>query len=180
MSNHPHLTGQIDRGESSIFSLSRIFQSANSLFGRWYNRIHERSGKVAEDRFKTLRIEDDESLRRVMCYSDANPVRAGIVKHPRDYPWSSYRYYAYGERSSYTELLNEPGWYRELGRSARLRQQAYRRLVDIYLRSAGLLRDDAMTRGRFIGGQSFITNREIEVQQALRLLRVRLSSVNQP
>jgi putative transposase len=178
MSNHPHLTGQIDPGESNIFTLSKIFQSANSLFGRWYNRLHHRSGKVAEDRFKTLRIQDDQSLRRVMCYSDANPVRAGIVKHPREYPWSSYRYYAHGERSPYTGFLSEPGWYHELGRTSTLRQRAYRRLIDFYLRSVGLLRDGAMTRGHFIGRESFIVTHEIELRQALRLLRASLSSVS--
>jgi putative transposase len=180
MNNHPHLTGQIDSTESNVFGLSRIFQSVNSLFGRWYNRIHHRSGKVAEERFKTLRIQDDTSLQRVMCYSDANPVRAGIVKHPREYRWSSYRYYALGEVSTYTTLLSEPGWYRELGRTATLRQRAYRRLIDLYLRSAGLIRDRSMTRGNFIGSESFTASREIELREALRLLRSVSSSVSGP
>ena len=180
MSNHPHLTGQIDAAESNIFALSRILQSVNSLFGRWYNKIHERTGKVAEERFKTLRIEDDASLQRVMCYSDANPVRAGIVKHPREYAWSSYRYYALGQTSSYTALLTEPGWYRELGRTRTLRQRAYRRLIDSYLRSTGLLRDQSMTRGNFIGSPSFIAARYSELRKTLRLLRSRLSTASGP
>jgi putative transposase len=180
MSNHPHITGQIDAAQSSILALSRIFQSANSLFGRWYNRLHQRSGKVAEERFKTLRVEDDRSLQRVMFYSDSNPVRAGLVKHPRDYPWSSYRYYALGERSSYTELLSQPEWYRALGRTAKLRQRAYRRLADAYLRSSGLLRDTALTRGNFIGADDFVARQTDELHEALRELRAALSTVHPP
>ena len=180
MSNHPHFTGQIDRHAANIIPLSRVFQVANSLFGRWYNRLHHRSGKVAEDRFKTLRIQDDRALRNVMLYSDANPVRAGIVKHPRDYGWSSYRYYAFGERIPHADLLNEHGWYLELGRTSALRQRAYRRLVDAYLRSVGLLRDAAMTTGHFIGLADFVARREDELRTALRALRQGLASARPP
>jgi len=180
MSNHPHITGQIDIAEPNCFALSKIFQSANARFGRWYNQLRQRSGKVAEERFKTLRIEDDKSLQRVMLYSDANPVRAGIVKHPRDYRWSSYRYYALGERSVHTQLLDEPGWYLQLGRTAALRRRAYRRLMDAYLRSAGLLRDGTMTRGNFIGEDRCVAKRQAELREAVRLLRLTLSAVNPP
>jgi len=30
---------------------------------------------------------------------ELNPVRAKMVEDPKDYPWSSYRVYAYGKRN---------------------------------------------------------------------------------
>lgn len=172
MSNHPHFTGEVDPEAPGIVGLSRLFQVANSRFGRWYNRLHRRSGKVAEERFKTLRIQDDRRLQTVMFYGDANPVRAGIVRHPRDYRWSSYRHYAFGERSPHSELLTEPGWYVALGRTAALRQRAYRRLIDAYLRNDGLMRDRAMTRGSFIGLSTYVAEKTAELRAKLQALRL--------
>jgi hypothetical protein len=47
-------------------------------------------------------IEADEYLTTVSRYIHLNPVRAGVVEKPRDYPWSSYRCFA-GEQKA-------PGW----------------------------------------------------------------------
>ena len=171
MSNHPHFTGRIEAGAASVLCLSRLFQAANSCFGRWYNKLHRRSGKVAEERFKTLRIEDDRHLQTVMFYGDANPVRGGIVKHPRDYSWSSYRFYAFGDRSAGSDVLTPPGWYVALGRTSALRQRAYRRSMDAYLRSAGLLRDQTMTGGWFIGAPGFVRSQHAELRNKLSALR---------
>ncbi len=180
MSNHPHFTGEIDPRAPSIAPLSRLFQLANGLFGRWYNRAHRRSGKVAEDRFKTLQIQDERHLQAVMFYSDANPVRAGLVKHPKDYRWSSYRHYAFGERGVGSDLLTEPVWYTELGANPLLRQKAYRRLVDAYLRSAGLIRDGRMTAGWFIGIRGYVAARSEELRSRLRSQRAAAAGARAP
>ena len=180
MSNHPHFTGRIEPEAAGVLPLSRIFQIANGVFGRWYNRLHGRSGKVAEERFRSLEISDDQSLQMVMLYGDANPVRAGIVAHPRDYPWSSYRYYAHGEPPPGGVTLTQPAWYRSLGRSARARQRAYRRLMDRYLRAEGLLRDPQFTRGFFIGSLAFVTQRSCALRDRMRSFRYGLRDARAP
>ena len=42
------------------------------------------------ERFKSVLVEDGEALRTMAAYIDLNPVRAGIVKDPKDYRWSGY------------------------------------------------------------------------------------------
>jgi hypothetical protein len=84
----------------------------------------------------------DIDTLEAMLYADANPVRAKMVSHPSKYRWSSYRFYAYGETSEFTEALDVPEAYLALGKTPKDRQRAYRSLMDAYLRRHHLL-DDA-------------------------------------
>lgn len=43
-----------------------------------------------QDRFKSEPIEDDTYFLAALRYIYQNPVKAGICKKPKDYPWSSY------------------------------------------------------------------------------------------
>ena len=52
-------------------------------------------------------------------------MRAGMVEHPSEYPWSSYHYNALGEEN---EFLTPHTLYRRLGRNKIERQKAYRQL----------------------------------------------------
>jgi hypothetical protein len=42
------------------------------------------------ERFKSVLVEDGEALRTMAAYIDLNPVRAGMVKDPKDYRWCGY------------------------------------------------------------------------------------------
>jgi REP element-mobilizing transposase RayT len=59
-------------------------------FSRWYNRHRERRGTLWMERFKSVLVEDGEALRTMAAYIDINPVRAGMVKDPKDYRWCGY------------------------------------------------------------------------------------------
>ncbi len=48
-------------------------------------------GHLLQGRFKALLIDGGAYFRRVLRYIVLNPVRAGLVMHPADWPWSSYR-----------------------------------------------------------------------------------------
>lgn len=147
MDNHTHEVGGLvpdvegDIGPSQA-TFSDWMRSAHSAFGVYYNRRHDRQGKVAYDRPKTTPIQDDEAVLTVMFYGDANPVAAGLVKHPSHYRgYSSHRFYAYGERSSFTDSLTPPPAYNALGETPKERQRKYRQMCDEYLRHKGLLND---------------------------------------
>ena len=64
-------------------------------------------------------------LLTCMRYIELNPVRAGMVEHPRDYPWSSYHRNALGQGD---ECIVPHALYRRLGPTAEERQAAYRAL----------------------------------------------------
>ena len=73
-----------------MHSLSRFMQGLLIRFTRWFNRKHERSGTLWEERFKSVIVESGAAARTIAAYIDLNPVRAGIVTDPADYRWSSY------------------------------------------------------------------------------------------
>jgi REP element-mobilizing transposase RayT len=77
--------------EPNLFPLSRMMQQLNSSYSQSFNRRHERVGHVLQGRFKSPMIDGDDYLRRVLRYITLNPVRAGLVATPEDWPWSSYR-----------------------------------------------------------------------------------------
>ena len=70
--------------------LSQFMKNLLQRFTRWFNRSQDRSGRLWEERFKSVIVEDGFAARTVAAYIDLNPVRAGIVVDPKDYRWSSY------------------------------------------------------------------------------------------
>jgi REP element-mobilizing transposase RayT len=164
MSNHVHEENQL---KTSQVAFSRHMQRAHGGLGLRYNRRHERKGKVALARPKTLRIQNDGKAMRCAFYIVCNPVRAGIAKHPTDIRWkefSSCRFYAYGEKNRYSDMLEQPEWYLRFGNSAPQRQHKYRSLLDKYQIEEGLKRDPKMSSGHFIGGPNWV----LEMRRALR------------
>jgi putative transposase len=59
-------------------------------FTRWFNRTHQRSGTLWEERYKSVIVESGVAARTMAAYIDLNPVRAGMVSDPAEYRWSSY------------------------------------------------------------------------------------------
>ena len=49
------------------------------------------SRHLFEGRYKACLVKDDDYFLQSSRYIHLNPVKAGIVEHPEDYPWSSYR-----------------------------------------------------------------------------------------
>ena len=87
----------------------------------------QRSAEVARSgRAHPRRADRQRSLLLACCrYIELNPVRAGMVRHPRDYRWSSFRAHADGQIDP---LVSDHPVYRALGRGAEARQGAYRAL----------------------------------------------------
>ena len=133
MDNHSH---QILHYSGGAEFLSRFMRVAHGEFGRIYNRIFKRSGKVANERPRTVLVEEtDNSQMRAHMYVEANPVRAGITRFEnlQLYRFSSFRFYAFGILDEFTRLLTPPGWYLRLGKTAEERQRKYRSLFRYYL-----------------------------------------------
>ena len=84
--NHVHLLLQPQE-----FSISRMMQQLNSTYSQWFNREHDRVGHLLQGRFKALLVDSDAYFLRLVRYILWNPVAAGRVRHPADWPWSSYR-----------------------------------------------------------------------------------------
>ncbi len=70
--------------------LGEFMKGLLQRFTQWFNRGHSRTGRLWEDRFKSVIVEDGVAAKTISAYIDLNPVRAGMVEDPADYRWSSY------------------------------------------------------------------------------------------
>lgn len=86
MSNHAHMLMHV----KDIQEMSKIMQKINTSFARFYNGRKNRVGFVFRDRFYTQQILSRQQLYNCLVYIHNNPVKAGIVKEPKDYKYSSY------------------------------------------------------------------------------------------
>jgi putative transposase len=73
-----------------MHSLSEFMKTLLQRFTRWFNRTHQRSGTLWEERYKSVIVESGVAARTMAAYIDLNPVRAGMVADPAQYRWSSY------------------------------------------------------------------------------------------
>ncbi len=85
----PDDDGGIERLRFRLGSISRFVQELKQTFSKWYNRKYKRQGYLWSDRFKGIIMEKGDPELICSAYIDLNSVRAGIVKRPEDYRWSS-------------------------------------------------------------------------------------------
>jgi putative transposase len=150
MGNHPHLVLASDRGQKAF---SAFFRLVNQRFARWYNWRHGRRGQVVMDRLRSPLIQDDRHLLTVMRYVDLNPVRARLCRSPKDFPWSSYRHYAFGEPNP---LIDQAPSYLGLGRTGPQRRKAYLHLFAQRYSAQLRVRRHDLTCGPFIGDEAWM------------------------
>jgi putative transposase len=62
----------------------------NGAHARAFNKCHGRRGALFESRYTDTAIKDEAHLYSAIEYVHHNPVRAGMVQHPADWPWSTY------------------------------------------------------------------------------------------
>ena len=88
MPNHFHLLIQTKND-----SLGEIMQSLQTAYGVYFNKNYQRVGPVFSGRYKSIICQKDEYLMQVSKYIHLNPVKAGLVKTPAEYQYSSYKEY---------------------------------------------------------------------------------------
>jgi putative transposase len=122
MPNHIHFL--VRTGDASGFSV--FMKKLNLSFYSYFNKKYEFVGHLWQNRYKSQPVGKDEYFIQCGKYIELNPVRAKIVKHPSEYSFSSYNYYAKGKKD---ELITENFFYKELGESVKERQKNYQSLI---------------------------------------------------
>lgn len=89
MTNHFHI-----EIETADVALSRIMQRIKSLYAEDFNYRHHYSGHLFEGRYNACLILNDRYFLEVSRYIHLNPVKAGMVREPAAYEYSSYGAYA--------------------------------------------------------------------------------------
>lgn len=93
MTNHYHLI--IETPEAN---LSKIMHYINGSYTNYINIKRRRSGHLFQGRYKAIVVDKDSYLLELSRYLHLNPVRAGIVEKPEEYPHSSYKTYISKEK----------------------------------------------------------------------------------
>ena len=141
MSNHIHLLLAIGRAEG----LPKFMQFVLQGYGRWFQARFCYVGHVWQGRYKSPRVAKESYFLEAGRYIERNPIRAGLVTNPCDYPWSSYRAYACGEANP---LLTEDPYYADLDSTPAKRQAAYRKFVQLESPYATML-DEELVKSFF-------------------------------
>jgi len=153
MNNHVHLL--IETNQKT--ELSKLMKRINLLYYNHYKRKYNYMGHFWQDRFRSILVSKDEYLLACGLYIERNPIRAGLVKKAEDYPYSSFKYYAYGDSD---ELINRDPFHDNLGKNNSERQKEYQRLI--------LQEDNRINKhvlnSFFLGNKKFTTEMEREFE----------------
>jgi hypothetical protein len=101
---------RLDALKKRFCDLSLFVKEVKERFSRWFNKRRGRRGTLWMDRFKSVLVEGQgEPLRTMAAYIDLNPVRAGLVKDPKDYRWCGYEEALGGSRRAQRGLCKAQG-----------------------------------------------------------------------
>ena len=126
MRNHFHLLMKI----TDAITLSKIMQGLQLAYFHYFNKRYGYTGRFWQGRFHSKPIEDEKYLLTAGLYIEKNPVRAGLVKNPTEYKWSSYNVYAYGIKDP---LIDLDPHYLSLDNNKKERERIYKEIMRGYL-----------------------------------------------
>ena len=86
MPNHYHFLLRPDSDDAIGPFIQRLFNSYTQAF----NKQQGRSGTLFESRAKSIEVTDEQYLIHLCRYIHLNPVVAGLVQQPEDWPYSNY------------------------------------------------------------------------------------------
>ena len=159
MTNHVHLlmTGHHEG------AIGVMMQSLGRRYMRYVNRRYHRTGTLWEGRYKSNIIESDRYLLACYRYIEMNPVRAGLVRYPGQYFWSSYRHHA-NERCD--PLINDHDLFLMLGKTSGDRARRYLKQFGDQLgeRIMRQIRGSANS-GKVLGSEKFLRQIRIAMQR---------------
>ncbi len=116
-------------------ALPRTMKAIGQEYSIYFNRKYDRIGTPWTGRHRAIPVESAQYWLTCLRYIEQNPVRAGMVKAPQDYRWSSYRAHALGE---IVPWLADHAVLNDLGLTVAERRAAYRSLCEKALRDEEL------------------------------------------
>ena len=119
MTTHFHLMAT----PSDRTGLSAMIQGIGRSYVPVFNFNHQRTGGLWEGRYRSFAIEDETYWLTCMRYVELNPVRAGMVRTPEAYRWSSAQAHVCGQANP---ILSAHELYLKLGTRSDEREHAWR------------------------------------------------------
>ena len=166
MDNHYHLMIQTPDG-----NLSKGMRQLNGVYTQTSNRRHKRVGHLFQGRFKAILVDSDAYLLELARYVVLNPVRAGMVKKPEDWSWSSYRSSVGLEPAA--PWLEVDSLLAQFGKRRSLAQQRYAQFV-----SEGINGNSPWSnlKGQvFLGDNQFVERMQAHIQPVNDVVQIPLA-----
>jgi putative transposase len=157
MTNHVHLLIT----PYSLNGISKVMQTVGRYYVQYFNFKYQRTGTLWEGRYKATLLDSESYLLMCSRYIELNPVRAGMVKEPMEYSWSSYQYNALGYEN---KLITPHAIYNALGITKELILLNYNHLFNKHISKADI--DDIRTatnKAWVLGSDQF----KIQIEQLM-------------
>ncbi len=143
----------------------------NGVYTQVFNRRHGLVGHLFQGRFKAILVDRDAYLLALCRYVERNPVAAGLVLRPADWPWSSFQAHA--------GIAAAPSWLDSDALLAKLFDRPIKGVADrrqaasSYAELVDLAREDdgsfwrARLRGQvYLGDEAFVQRMQAQAEPA--------------
>ncbi len=148
MSNHYHL--MLETPEAN---LSTFMHALHSAYTTYFNLKRGRAGHLFQGRYKAILVDADNSLLELSRYIHLNPVRAGFIKRPESYPYSSLHAYLFPKDN--TIVFRDLIW-SMISREGKKAPKRYREFVESALTQKPKTPFQEVYGGVILGGESFV------------------------
>lgn len=173
MGNHVHLILN-DNGND----ISKVIKSINISYAYYFNHAYQRVGHLFQDRFKSERVDSDKYLLALSAYIHNNPVKAGIVRIPEEYSWSSFNSYL-GRDSQRGNLVNTERVLGIISADRKMAVAEYYKFVLDYELEEGIMDVEEDKIGFLKENTEYINSLETAQQVVERVLREKRMSVEE-
>jgi putative transposase len=145
MTNHVHLLLTPHAADACALLMKYLSQ----CYVQRVNKRIGRSGTLWEGRFRSCLVASEHYVLACYRYIELNPVRAGMVSHPAEYPWSSY---AANSQGRLDPVIGPHPAYVSLAEKIEHRLLAYGELLDAPLDVRLVEEIRKATRGGYVVG----------------------------
>ena len=152
MTNHLHMLLE----PSTSHNLSALMKKLDLTYTHYFQKKYGGIGHLWHGRFKSILVAKDSYCLTCAAYIELNPVAAGMVQKPEEYPWSSYRFYAFGEPNA---IITKNPLYDGLGHDEKMKHNVFQKLVEqSWVQKK--FKEEEMDRMRYFGSGEFVQQME--------------------
>jgi REP element-mobilizing transposase RayT len=151
MTNHVHL--MVQTGQT--YPVSKLMQSVNTAYTIYMNKKYKRVGHIFQGRYHSVLVQKDSYALELSRYIHLNPVRAGMVRAPEQYRWSSYRAYVGKEQDRLVNAEELLGMMSPLEAEQRALYTQF--VMDGLAMRRQVLEDGVLTANQILGTPEFIS-----------------------
>ncbi len=160
MPNHLHLLIEVHK-----HSIDKIMQVVQTAYTMYFNKKYHHVGHLFQGRYRSFLVDKENYLLVLIRYIHLNPVRAGFVKNPVDYQWSSHHGFL-DENHIFNKVLDRDFVLSQFSQDPRKQKDEYKNFIltgveeekwkDIFPKT---------TWGQIIGSDKFIHFMERKIKK---------------